>query len=269
MATAPQGILAQFDLRGKTAVVTGGARGLGFEMMKTCAELGANCACVDLLASVGQGSCQLLASTYGIKATSWGCDVTSDVQVAEVFGKIMAEHGSIDILITSAGICHNVPAVEYPVKNFNRVMDINITGSFLCAQAAAKYMIEAGKGGSIVFVASMSAHIVNHPQPQAAYNASKAGVIQLGKSLACEWAQYKIRVNSISPGYMETDLTKDILEKAGEEGRKLRATWEGSAPMKRMGQPAELGGVIAFLASNASSFVTGTDILVDGGYTAL
>jgi sorbose reductase len=124
-------------------------------------------------------------------------------------------------------------------------------------------MIKQGNGGSLVLIASMSAHIVNKPQPQCSYNASKAAVIHLAKSLACEWAPHKIRVNTVSPGYMATALTKQVIADRG-----MMAAWEENTPMGRMGQPHELQGAIVYLASEASSFVTGTDLVVDGGYLA-
>lgn len=129
-------------------------------------------------------------------------------------------------------------------------------------------MIKQASGGSLILIGSMSAHIVNKPQPQCSYNASKAAVIHLAKSLACEWAPHKIRVNTVSPGYMATDLTKQVIADRGAEGAAMKAAWEESTPMARMGLPHELQGAIVYLASEASSFVTGSDLVVDGGYLA-
>jgi NAD(P)-dependent dehydrogenase (short-subunit alcohol dehydrogenase family) len=129
-------------------------------------------------------------------------------------------------------------------------------------------MIKQNNGGSIILIASMSAHIVNKPQPQCSYNASKAAVVHLAKSLACEWAPHKIRVNTVSPGYMATSLTKQVIADRGSEGAAMKSSWEENTPMGRMGEPHELQGSIIYLASEASSFVTGTDLVVDGGYLA-
>lgn len=129
-------------------------------------------------------------------------------------------------------------------------------------------MIKQASGGSLILIGSMSAHIVNKPQPQCSYNASKAAVIHLAKSLACEWAPHKIRVNTVSPGYMATDLTKQVIADRGAEGAAMKAAWEDNTPMARMGLPHELQGAIVYLASEASSFVTGSDLVVDGGYLA-
>jgi NAD(P)-dependent dehydrogenase (short-subunit alcohol dehydrogenase family) len=144
---------------------------------------------------------------------------------------------------------------------FRRLIDINLTGSFLMSQAVGKAMIAAGKPGSIILVASMSGSIVNYPQEQSCYNASKAGVVHLGKSLAAEWAKYNIRVNCISPGYMDTALNR---VPALEAQKKI---WVGLTPQKRLGAVDDLNGLAVFLASDASSFMTGTNVLIDGGYS--
>lgn len=151
----------------------------------------------------------------------------------------------------------NIPAETYDMAMFRRLIDINLNGSFVCAQAAGRHMIRQGSGGSIIFIASMSGHIVNWPQQQSCYNASKAGVIQLGKSLAAEWAQYNIRVNSISPGYMDTALNR---VPALDAQKKL---WKERTPMGRLGEVDELNNLAVFLASDASSFMTGSDLICD------
>ena len=169
------------------------------------------------------------------------------------------EMGRIDIAFCNAGISINVPAEEMTYEQWRKVIDINLTGVFLTATAAGRYMIRQG-GGSIINTASMSGHIVNIPQPQVAYNASKAGVIMLTKSLAVEWADKNVRVNSISPGYIMTDLIR---------GHELIPRWTELSPSSRMGNPEELQGVALYLASDASSFTTGSDFVVDGAYTCV
>lgn len=155
----------------------------------------------------------------------------------------------------------NMPAETYDVAKFRRLIDINLTGSFVVAQAAGKQMIKQGNGGSIIFIASMSGHIVNWPQQQSCYNASKAGVIMLGKSLAAEWAGHGVRVNSISPGYMDTALNRV----AALDAQKV--LWTERTPMNRLGGVDELNNLAIFLASDASTFMTGSDLICDGGYT--
>jgi NAD(P)-dependent dehydrogenase (short-subunit alcohol dehydrogenase family) len=155
----------------------------------------------------------------------------------------------------------NIKAEEYDHAMFRRLIDINLTGSFLMSQTVAKTMIAAGKKGSIVLVASMSGSIVNYPQEQSCYNASKAGVIQLGKSLAAEWAKYNIRVNCISPGYMDTALNR---VPALDAQKKI---WTSLTPQNRLGAVDDLNGLAVFLSSDASEFMTGANVAIDGGYT--
>ncbi|KAH8551728.1 hypothetical protein BGW37DRAFT_492101 [Umbelopsis sp. PMI_123] len=266
--SAPSGVLARFSLIGKTAIVTGGARGLGLEMMRALAECGASVACVDLLAETGAQACAVIEQQYKVKATSWACDVTNYEEVQKLFEQIAQVHGTVDILVTAAGIVKNVKAEEHSPQDFAKILNVNVNGTFFCCQAAAKQMIKQATGGSLVLIGSMSAHIVNKPQPQCSYNASKAAVNHLARSLACEWAPYKIRVNTVSPGYMATDLTKQVIAERGAEGAAMTAVWEGNTPMGRMGLPHELQGAVVYLASEASSFVTGSDLVVDGGYLA-
>lgn len=155
----------------------------------------------------------------------------------------------------------NIAAETYPSERFRHQLEVNLTGSFLVAKECANRMIAAKHGGSIVFIASMSGTIVNVPQEQCAYNASKAGVLQLMRSLAAEWAEFGIRVNAISPGYMDTPLNN----KHGLD--KVKSIWRERTPMTRLGEPGELGGAALYLASDASSFMTGANMVIDGGYS--
>lgn len=154
-----------------------------------------------------------------------------------------------------------MPLETYDHDKFRRLIDINLNGSFFMTQAVGKAMIDAGKPGSIILVASMSGSIVNYPQEQSAYNASKAGVIQFGKSVAAEWAKYNIRVNMISPGYMDTALNRVPALDA------QKAIWTSRTPQNRLGAVEDLNGLAVFLASDSSSFMTGSDVIIDGGYT--
>ena len=251
-----------FSLRDKVAVVTGGARGLGLEMMRALAAAGAAVASVDLLRAQGEEATRDIARDYGIRAASYTADVTGAAQVAATFAAIERELGAIDILGAAAGIVENV-AEDVDAAAWRRIIDVNITGVFLCAQAAGRSMITR-PDGSIILIASMSGLIANRPQKQTAYNVSKAGVIMMAKSLAAEWADRGVRVNAIAPGYMRTALTDQVL--AGQEG--LRETWESHIPLGHMGAPEELRGAVVYLASPASSYVTGHALVIDGGYTA-
>jgi len=259
----PTEIFTKFSLKGKVAVVTGGARGLGFSMAEGFCQAGLKgIAILDVLAEHGDKAVQDLFKQYGVPAQFYKVDVRDEVSVQEAMIAIEEDFGHIDVLLCSAGIADsNINAETYDVGMFRRLIDINLTGTFLCAQAAGRAMINRGKGGSIIFIASMSGHIVNWPQGQCCYNASKAAVSQLGKSLAAEWAGHKIRVNMISPGYMDTALNR---VPALEEQKSL---WKSRTPMARLGDVDELNGLALFLASEASTFVTGADILADGGYT--
>ena len=177
--------------------------------------------------------------------------------------KITERFGRLDVAFCNAGICKNIPAEEMSYEDWKQVTDINLTGVFLTAQAAGRVMIKQG-GGSIINTASMSAHIVNFPQPQCSYNASKAGVIQLTKSLAVEWAAKNVRVNSISPGYIGTELTLN-----SPSLKPLIEQWNAVAPLHRMGRPDELQAIAVYLAGDASSFTTGSDFVVDGAFTCI
>ena len=187
-------------------------------------------------------------------------DVTSETEVEAAFQDAITMMGSIDILCCLAGIVGCAPSISANASQFRKVVDVNLTGSFLCAQAAAKHMIASQSGGSILFTASISAHATNYPQPQAAYNASKAAVVHLTQNLAAEWAVHGIRVNSVSPGYMDTVLN------AGDNLRPVRDVWASRCPMGRMGDTEEITGPVVLLCSKrAGRYITGADLRVDGG----
>lgn len=252
-------IMDKFSLKGKKVLVTGGAQGIGFNYAAATASAGADVAIADLNEEKAKETALYISQEFGVKAMSIPVDVTIPEQVEEMCKAMVQEMGRIDVAFCNAGISINVPAEEMTYEQWRKVLDINLTGVFLTAAAAGRYMIKQG-GGSIINTASMSGHIVNIPQPQVAYNASKAGVIMLTKSLAVEWADKNIRVNSISPGYIMTDLIK---------GHELIPVWTGLSPAKRMGNPEELQGIALYLASDASTFTTGSDFVVDGAYTCV
>ncbi len=256
-------MLPEFSLAGRTAIVVGGARGLCLEMMRALAEAGANVAVVDVLAEDAQASADQAARDFGVRAAARTADVTNPDEIARAFGEIEQDLGPTDILLSGAGIAQVAPAEEMTLADWRRMIDINLTGMFICAQAAGRSMI-ARKKGSIILIGSMSGSIVNYPQKQSAYNTSKAGVIMLAKSLATEWAPYGVRVNSISPGYFRTAMTAKVVADDPEMG----AMWDARTPVGRMGNPPELRGLTVYLASDASSYMTGSDVIIDGGYTS-
>ncbi|KAL5511326.1 hypothetical protein ACEPAH_4542 [Sanghuangporus vaninii] len=263
--------LPTFSMQNKVALITGAARGLGNEFCRAFVESGCNSlAIVDLKEEEAQKAAEELKTefvdngTYSkgeLNVIGIGCDVSSEVSVQKAFKVATEEFGRIDSVVASAGIVENYAAFDYPFDRIKRLYDINVHGSFFTAREAARRMIPDG-GGSIVLVSSMSAQVINVPQPQTPYNASKAAVRHMAASLAVEWAKKNVRVNSLSPGYMLTKLTRTILE----HDQELRRTWEALTPMGKMGEPEDLKGAVIFLASDASKFVTGTDLRVDGGY---
>ena len=255
------GIIEKMKLDGKKGFVTGAARGIGKSTAKAFAEAGADVAIVDLDYDEAQKTAVELAEKTGRKVIAIRTDCTDKKQVDEMVAEVVRELGGLNFCHNNAGICINAPAEEMTYEQWYKVININLNGVFLTDIAAGKYMLEHG-GGSIINTASMSAHIVNVPQPQCAYNASKAGVIQLTKSLAIEWAKRGVRVNSISPGYIGTELTLNsptlvpLIEK-----------WNGMAPLGRMGTPEELESICVYLAGDTSTFTTGADFSIDGAFT--
>ncbi|KAF6764028.1 hypothetical protein DFP72DRAFT_956213 [Ephemerocybe angulata] len=266
--------LDSFSLANKVCVVTGAARGLGLEFCR--AFIGSGCTTLALLDLRASELDQAVQDLLDYSAESWGikqgdlkviglpCNVTSEADVIAAMNSVIDAFGHIDVVVASAGIVENYSALDYPTERHKLLFDINVNGVFYTAREAARRMIPR-KSGSIILIASMSANIVNVPQLQTPYNASKAAVKHMASSLAVEWAPHNIRVNSLSPGYMLTKLTRTILE----EDKELKDTWEKMTPMKRMGDPEDLAGAVVFMASDASKFMTGSEIRVDGGYCAI
>jgi len=190
-------------------------------------------------------------------------DVSSPDAVQQTVSEVVSTHSKIDVLVTAAGFTENFDAITYPFDRMQKLWSVNVDGTYIFATEVAKHLMERDAPGSIVMIGSMSAAIVNVPQPQAPYNASKVAVRQLAASFAVEWAEKGIRVNCISPGYMLTALTKKILNEKPDYKEK----WLSLIPNGKMGLPEDLMGVVVFLASDASMYVNGADIRVDGGYT--
>jgi NAD(P)-dependent dehydrogenase (short-subunit alcohol dehydrogenase family) len=250
----------QFRLDKKVAVITGGAQGIGLAITTALAEAGAAVVIADLNPKVGKKSVKALQDK-GFSAEFRALDVTKSAQAEALAKSLVKRYGHIDVLVNNAGIARNTSALEVSDQEWLQVMDINVNGVFWCARAFGRIMAKQ-RSGSIINIASMSGIIVNKPQPQAAYNASKAAVAHLTKSLAAEWAEYGVRVNAISPGYIGTEMTK-----RGLETPEWKANWLGLTPMGRLGEPSEVANLALFLASDASSYMTGSDVLIDGGYT--
>jgi len=251
-----------FSIKDRVAIVTGASSGLGVTFARALAGAGARVVVaarrrerLDALVAELEGS--------GYEALAVTCDVTDTGAVDRMVETAVERFGGVDILVNNAGLAVNLPAEEEPVEDFNRVMAINVTGTFLCAQRCGRIMIEAGRG-SIINIASMLGFVGSAPLAQASYTASKGAVVNMTRELAAEWARYGVRVNAIGPGFFPSEMTSDLFETDSGMNFMLRRT-----PMKRLGKPDELIGPLLLLASDAGSFITGQTIVVDGGWTSL
>jgi NAD(P)-dependent dehydrogenase (short-subunit alcohol dehydrogenase family) len=253
--------LEKFKLGGRSAVVTGGGQGIGLACVEALAEAGAKVIIADRDAKAGEtGRDKLRASGYDVEAVIM--DVTDSSRVSEVADQLASKHGKIDVLVNNAGIARSeTPAEKVADEHWLNVVDVNLNGTFWCCRAFGKHMLDA-KSGSIVNIGSMSGFIVNKPQEQCYYNASKAAVHHLTKSLAAEWGARGVRVNAVAPTYVTTPLNAFV-----KNNLKMYDAWIGGTPMARMGEVDEIASVVLFLASDAASLMTGSVVLVDGGYT--
>ncbi|GAA2178630.1 SDR family NAD(P)-dependent oxidoreductase [Brooklawnia cerclae] len=250
----------RFSLDGKVTIVTGGRQGIGKVVAHALASQGSDVVIIDM-ADATEVAAEI-AEQHKVRAIALVCDVTDPEQVARTIEEAASRLGTLDLLFNNAGICLHKPALECTPTDFTRVVDVNLNGIFFVAQAFARYLVANGKQGNIVNTASMSATIVNIPQGQASYNSSKAGVAHLTKSLAVEWAPLGIRVNSISPGYINTEMTGNVRED-------WRQIWTDMIPFKRMGAPEELAGAVIYLLSDASTYTSGADLIIDGCFTVV
>jgi len=253
--------LEKFKLPGKTAIVTGAGQGIGLACAEALGEAGARVIVADRdVALAKSATAQLTAK--GFQAEMAEMDVTDSGRVTELADELVARHGRVDILVNNAGIARSeTPAETVTDEHWLNVLDVNLNGTFWCCRAFGKHML-AEKGGTIVNVGSMSGFIVNKPQEQSYYNASKAAVHHLTKSLAAEWGARRVRVNAVAPTYIETPLNAFV-----KSNPKMWDAWIGGTPMGRLGQVEEIASVVLFLASDAASLMTGSIVLVDGGYT--
>ena len=245
-------------------LVTGAAQGIGRAFAHALGEAGAAVAVVDLNMERAEEVVHELVQK-GIDAIALVADVTQPDQVQAMVAATVKQWGKLTIGVNNAGIGLWQDSETMTLEQWRRVMAIDLDAVFLCAQAEAQVMLPAGYG-KIISTASMSGSIVNTPQNQAAYNVAKAGVIHLTRSLAAEWAKRGVRVNCISPGYTRTSLVDDLLQT--ELGQQVMPVWMGMTPMGRMAEVTDLQGALVYLASAASDFTTGHDLVVDGGYAA-
>src|SRR3954451_6683092 len=251
-------VLDAFSLTGRVSVVTGAARGIGRALTQALAEAGSDVALLvrekESIAAAVQDLQEL-----GVTVLAVSADVTDADQVRRAVAEIMDRLGRVDVLVNNAGTCIHRPALDVTAAEWRSVMDVNLDGLWHCSQAFGRQMVTQ-RSGVIVNIGSISAQIVNRPQWQPGYNASKAAVHQLTKSLAAEWAPYGVRVNALAPGYIKTEM-------APVDEAQFRQHWIEDAPMRRYAMPAELGPSVVFLASDASAFMTGSVLVIDGGYT--
>jgi NAD(P)-dependent dehydrogenase (short-subunit alcohol dehydrogenase family) len=255
-------ILERFSLAGRVALVTGAGQGIGRAYAHALGQAGAAVAVVDIVMEKAEEVADELVAR-GVDALAVHADVTRRDSVIAMVQQVVQRWERLTVAVNNAGIGAWEDAEAVPEANWDRMMSINLKGVFLCAQAEAGGMLPAGYG-KIINTASMSAHIVNMPQHQVVYNTSKAGVLHLTRSLAAEWAPRGIRVNSISPGYTRTQLVDDLLKTPA--GQEMLPHWMALTPMGRMAEVTDLQGAVVYLASEASDFMTGNDLMIDGGY---
>ncbi len=253
----------QLAMDDRVAVVIGAAQGIGFATASALAELGATVVAMDWQEDLVAQAAEDL-KTAGFRASARGVDVADSAAVRDAMAAVARDYGRLDALVNCAGVACHGDSLELGDEEWDRIISINLTGAFWAAREAGRQMIALGRPGSIVTIGSISGEVANVPQHQTAYNASKAGVHTMTKCLAVEWANQGIRVNAIAPGYVETELTR-----GGIENPVWFSRWSDLTPMGRVGQPNEIASIAAFLTSDAASYMTGSVVVVDGGYLAM
>ncbi|KAK1997714.1 NAD(P)-binding protein [Colletotrichum falcatum] len=261
-ASAEDTAASRFAVPG-TAIITGGTGGIAAAVSRALLQHGLTALLLldlDVASPAARARVVALAAEFpSATVEARAVDVTDEAAVAAAVDYAAASLGGVDYLVCLAGVVSCAHALDTPAAEFRRVLDVNATAAFVCARAAARAMVRGGRGGRVVFAASISAHRVNFPQPQAAYNASKGALLQLKSSLAAEWARHGITVNSVSPGYVDTVLNE------GEGLAGARAVWASRNPSGRMAAPEEIAGAVVLLCSRAGSYFNGSDLVVDGG----
>lgn len=255
-------ILERFRLAGKVSLVTGGGQGIGRAFAHALGEAGASVAVVDISDEAARQVAEELKAK-GVDALAIRADVTDQAEIQRMVDSVVKRWGTLTIGVNNAGVGQWIAAENVTHEVWQKVMKLNLDAVLWCAQAEAREMKKKAYG-KIINTASMSGHIVNTPQDQLPYNVSKAGVIHMTRSLAAEWARYGIRVNSISPGYTRTALVENLI--ATPEGKKMLEAWTPLIPMHRMAEVTDLQGAVVYLACEASDYMTGSDIIIDGGY---
>jgi len=249
------------DFSGHVVAVTGGASGIGLETARAFASCGADVALLDIDGDALAVARDALAG-FGTRVSARMLDVTNPAEVNVLADTVVAEHGKVTVLVNSAGIARLHTALEVTDEQWRQVMDVNVNGTFWAARAFGRHML-ARRAGAIVNLGSMSGLVINRPQCAASYMASKGAVHMLTKALAVEWIDHNVRVNAVAPGYVGTEMTLKMRERP-----ELFSVWTDMTPMKRCAEPAEIASTVLFLASPAASYITGSILSVDGGYTA-
>jgi NAD(P)-dependent dehydrogenase (short-subunit alcohol dehydrogenase family) len=252
-----------FDLSGRVAIVTGGGTGIGRQMAQALAELGADLVLCARKAERCEAAAEELRSELGVRALGLGCDVRDPEQVGELVRRAREELGRVDVLVNNAGTTWGASPEDMPLEGWQKVVDVNLTGAFLCAQAVGRVLIEQGDGGRIVNIASV-AGLAGAPvevMNTVVYHATKGGLIAFTRDLAWKWARHGITVNAIAPGWFPSDMSRYVLDRQDD-------SFMRSIPLGRFGGPDDLKGAVAYLASAASAYVTGQVLVVDGGQSA-
>ncbi|KAL1862665.1 hypothetical protein Daus18300_008463 [Diaporthe australafricana] len=253
-------VFKQFRLDGRTVIITGGAGGIGYEVARGLAEAGANLALWYNSSPKAEKLGAAIAQEFSVKVQAYKVDVRLYEAVEKAVDQVVRDFGRLDVMIANAGVSSKAGGLDDKVEDWDHVRAVDFDGAYYCFRAAGLVFRRQGHGVGIA-TASMSGHAANVPQEQSCYNACKAGVIHLCKSLSVEWAKWGGRINSVSPGYIDTEISGDCPFEIKEE-------WFSLIPMRRDADPRELEGVYLYLASDASSYTTGADFVVDGGYTA-
>lgn len=249
-------IYDKLDQKGKTVIVTGGYRGIGLGIVRSFAAAGADIAICGRNTEAGEKVAGELRADH-VNCRFYTVDITDCTQIEKFVESVIRDFGKIDVLVNNAGITDHTPAENISERQYDHLMNTNVRGTFFMSTAVGRHMMENGIKGSIVMVASMSAYLANIPQKQLTYNMSKAAICSMTQCLAVEWAGHRIRVNAVCPGYIQTEMVMED----------LAPTWRSMTPMGHFGEVDDVGAAVLFLASDASAYMTGSRVIMDGGYS--